>query len=137
LPLLYSCCSQIVCLYLPQNYVLPWSLHSPGSNIKQFSSTFVFVFQRANSKLSFIFGPYVLCVPYSLVARYQRMSRKYPQNYVRGVPSLCCYTTAVPLPRRQSWKPQVMCACVYTFVFFPKASGPNQESAARRPFPQG
>jgi hypothetical protein len=65
-----------------------------------------------------------LCVvvPCSLVARYQHMSRKYPQNYVRAVPSLCCYAPVVPLPGRQSWKPQITrtCACLYTFVFFPK-----------------
>jgi len=31
---------------------------------------------------------------------------------------MCYYAPAVPLPRRQSWNPQIMCACVYKCLFF-------------------
>jgi len=124
-------------MYLPQNYVLPRSVHSTCSNIKQFTCGFVFVFQRANSKLSFYIVALCVVVPCSLVARYQRMNRKYPQNFVRVIPSLCCYAPAVPLPRRQSWQPQIMCACVHTFVFFPKRPDQIRSPLTGDPFPQG
>jgi hypothetical protein len=74
-------------------------------------------------------------VPCSLVARYQRLSGKYPENEVRSDSPLRWYPPTVPLPRRQPWKPQILCVC--TFFSSPKLPDQLRGLSTGEPFPGG